>query len=385
MIYESYGRNTSRNRARIQPNKMWSNQKLMQHSPQLLQPPALPPPQTQTISIKQCCKVSRRELAICTNSSLLLLLGSQTVEPLHHSRARAEEIEDTSKETEQLVESEENEVPRNSELVESEVVPPSTEQPVESEDDPQKTEQLAPEDDSKKTADPCGEQNPTQRAFLEVSIDGVPLGRIVIGLYSDSVPFGTARFSDLVSGAAGISYRRKEFVKITPNYVQHSGVRSYGVDAELARKAGSNLAADRLTDEWEKQYAACPGTKNLAKSIGIVVRDPSKPPPKLKLIARKGKLEIDQEQVGVDPNGTEFVIAIKDSPELDASTLVIGRVLEGMDVVEKIGQVKTVQENTSSPYFRVAKLIGDKRAVVAERGFNRPYSKVLITNCGLIK
>ncbi|CDO98484.1 unnamed protein product [Coffea canephora] len=310
----------------------------MQHSPQLLQPPALPPPQTQTISIKQCCKVSRRELAICTNSSLLLLLGSQTVEPLHHSRARAEEIEDTSKETEQL-----------------------------------------------KTADPCGEQNPTQRAFLEVSIDGVPLGRIVIGLYSDSVPFGTARFSDLVSGAAGISYRRKEFVKITPNYVQHSGVRSYGVDAELARKAGSNLAADRLTDEWEKQYAACPGTKNLAKSIGIVVRDPSKPPPKLKLIARKGKLEIDQEQVGVDPNGTEFVIAIKDSPELDASTLVIGRVLEGMDVVEKIGQVKTVQENTSSPYFRVAKLIGDKRAVVAERGFNRPYSKVLITNCGLIK
>lgn len=317
------------------------------------------------------------------------------MEPLQHSRARAEEIEGIRKETEQLVESEdgpksgqpvENDVPRNTEqLMESEVVPRSTEQLVESEDVPQKTEQLAPEDDSKKTTDPCGEENPTQRAFLEMSIDGVPVGRIVMGLYSNSVPFGAARFSDLVSGAAGISYRRKQFVKITPNYVQHSGVRSYGVDAELARKAGSNLAADRLLDEWEKQYAGCPGTKNLAKSIGIVVRDPSKPPPKLKLIARKGKLEIDQEQVGVDPNGTEFVIAIKDSPELDASTLVIGRVLEGMDVVEKIGQVKTVQENTSSPYFRAAKLIGDKRAVVAERGFNRPYSKVLITNCGLIK
>lgn len=33
---------------------------------------------------------------------------------------------------------------------------------------------------------------------------------------------------------------------------------------------------------------------------------------------------------------------------------------------------------------RVAKLIGDKRAVVAERGFNRPYSKVVVTNCGLV-
>jgi peptidyl-prolyl cis-trans isomerase B (cyclophilin B) len=33
---------------------------------------------------------------------------------------------------------------------------------------------------------------------------------------------------------------------------------------------------------------------------------------------------------------------------------------------------------------RVAKLIGDKRAVVAERGFNRPYTKILVTNCGVL-
>lgn len=34
---------------------------------------------------------------------------------------------------------------------------------------------------------------------------------------------------------------------------------------------------------------------------------------------------------------------------------------------------------------RVAKVIGDKRAVVAERGFNRPYTKVQVTNCGFIE
>lgn len=155
-----------------------------------------------------------------------------------------------------------------------------------------------------------------------------------------------------MSGAAGISYRRKEFVKITPNYVQHGGLRSYGVDAELANKTGSNLGAERLVEEWERAYEGCSGTKNLAGSVGIVVRDPSKPPPKLKLVARQGKLEIDEEEVGVQPNGTEFVIATKDSPQLDASALVIGRVLEGMEVVNRIAQVKTVQENTASPYFR---------------------------------
>lgn len=231
----------------------------------------------------------------------------------------------------------------------------------------------------------CTERKPTKQVFFDVSIDREPVGRVTIELYGDDVPAGVERFSKIVSGAAGISYRRKEFVKIMPNYVQHGGLRSYGVDAELANKTGSNLAAEKLVEEWERMYEKCPGTKNVAGSVGIIVRDPSKPPPKFKLVARLGKLEIDQEEVGTDPNGTEFVIATKDSPELDASSLVIGRVVGGMEVVQKISQVKTVQENTSSPYFRVAKLIGDKRAVVAERGFNRPYSKVVITNCGVIQ
>ncbi|KAK4395787.1 Peptidyl-prolyl cis-trans isomerase CYP26-2, chloroplastic [Sesamum angolense] len=229
----------------------------------------------------------------------------------------------------------------------------------------------------------CADPVPTKQAFIDVAVDGEAIGRIVIGLYGDSVPAGAARFGEIVSGAGGVSYRRKEFVKIMPNYVQHAGLRSYGADAELARKTGRELAVDRLVEEWERQNENCTGTKNVARSVSIIVRDPLKPPPKLKLVARKGKLEIDQEEVGMNPNGTEFVITTKDSPELDGSALVVGTVLQGMDVVDRISQVKTVQENSTSPYFRVAKLIGDKRAVVAERGFNRPYSKVVITNCGL--
>ncbi|XP_009790730.1 peptidyl-prolyl cis-trans isomerase CYP26-2, chloroplastic [Nicotiana sylvestris] len=329
----------------------------MQSSPQFLQPSAypLPPKQiqgtstTKTLSIpNQCCKFSRRELAIGTSSSLLLLLGSQAIEPLNLSRARADGLPDSPDKIE-----------------------------------PEPELEPEPEEPSRKV-DYCSDQNVTNRAFLEVSVDGEPIGRIVIGLYGDGTPVGSARFNKLVSGAAGVSYRRKEFARIMPNYVQHGGLRSFGVDAELAKNTGRTMTIDNLVDEWEKQSEGCQGTKNVARSVSIIVRDPSKPPPKMKLVARKGKLEIDQEELGKDVNGTEFTIAVKDSPELDASALVIGRVLDGMDVVERIGQVKTVKENTSSPYFRVAKLIGDKRAVVAERGFNRPYSKVIITNCGLM-
>lgn len=296
---------------------MLQNPRVLGSSPQPFNPPptrtSAPPPSSLQLLptlpiIKQQCRLSRRELTILSNSSLLLLLGAQAVDG---TKARAEE---------NVVE------PSNSDK---------------------------PEENLTTTTTPsCTERKPTKKVFFDIAIDREPVGRITIGLYGDDVPAGVDRFSKIVSGAAGVSYRRKEFVKILPNYVQHGGLRSYGVDAEMARGTGGDLAADSLVEEWERTYEGCPGTKNVAGSVGIIVRDPSKPPPKMKLVARMGKLEIDQEEVGIDPNGTEFVIATKDSPELDASSLVVGRVLEGLEVVQRIGQVKTVQENTSSPYFR---------------------------------
>ncbi|XP_039124984.1 peptidyl-prolyl cis-trans isomerase CYP26-2, chloroplastic isoform X2 [Dioscorea cayenensis subsp. rotundata] len=204
------------------------------------------------------------------------------------------------------------------------------------------------------TTDNCGNQTSIQKAFMDISIDNQPIGRILIGLYKDTAPLGVSRFISLLTGAAGISYRRKEFIRIMPNYIQHGGVRSYGVDAELARKKGGNVdkAEGGLVAEWEAAEELCKGTRNTAGTVGIIVRDPLKPGPKMKLVARQGRLEIDEEEVGKEPNGTEFVIAVKDAPELDASTLVVGKVLLGMEVVESVALVKTVQENTSSPYFR---------------------------------
>ncbi|KAK3160132.1 hypothetical protein QOZ80_1BG0055590 [Eleusine coracana subsp. coracana] len=224
---------------------------------------------------------------------------------------------------------------------------------------------------------PCVAELPvTAKAFLDVSIGGEPAGRITVGLFVDAAPFATARFRSLVTG---VGYRRKEFVKIVPGYVQHGGVVSYPAVPAVT---------DRLAAEGDALRARCGGggggVHGAAGAVSIVVRDPGLPPPKPKLVAKGGKLEVEEEQVGVVPNGTEFVITTKEAPELDASAVLLGRVLDGMDVVEKIAAVPTVKDNGGSPYFRVAKLIGDKRAVVAERGFNRPYTKILVTNCGML-
>ncbi|KAG0484208.1 hypothetical protein HPP92_008287 [Vanilla planifolia] len=223
----------------------------------------------------------------------------------------------------------------------------------------------------------------TSKVFLDISIDGIPSGRITVGLFGTSAPKGAARFSSLVSGADGVSYRRRGFLKITPTYIQHSGVRSYGADADLARHSGTYLAVEDLLSEWAATADVC-GVRSKAWTVGIVVRDPLRPPATTRVVARNGRIVVEEEKSGTAPNGTEFVIATRDSPELDEKALVVGRVVDGMDVVERIAGVSVVRDNTASPYFRVAKLIGDKRAIVAERGFNRPYAKVVVTNCGLL-
>lgn len=179
-----------------------------------------------------------------------------------------------------------------------------------------------------------------------------------------------------------------------------------------------------------------------------------------KLVAYQGRLVVVQENADGEeaPNGSSFVITLQVAlvsvsltsnfdewaakvallnlcilvivqacPQLDATNLIVGRVVEGMDLVRDIVQLPTVKENRGSPYFqyaladptygvvsddcssmqclmlvssdilhalqltvyvfcvpcRVAKALGDKRATVAEKGFGRPFSKVLISASGL--
>ena len=94
------------------------------------------------------------------------------------------------------------------------------------------------------------------------------------------------------------------------------------------------------------------------------------------------------------PNGTGFVVTVSggnsDTPEetaaiLDRTNVVVGTVLEGMDVVNAIAALPTVKDNSSSPFFAVAKSIGDKRATVAEQAFGKPFAKVTVARCGIVQ
>ncbi len=56
----------------------------------------------------------------------------------------------------------------------------------------------------------------------------------------------------------------------------------------------------------------------------------------------------------------------------------------GEDVIRRIKGLPFNPPNADSLFFKAGKAGGDKRALVAERGFYRPFSKIVITNAGIV-
>ena len=65
-----------------------------------------------------------------------------------------------------------------------------------------------------------------------------------------------------------------------------------------------------------------------------------------------GQLVTVTETFGELPNGTAFAITTQPQPELDSTNLVVGRLVSGADVVERLAALPRVKDNSDSPFFK---------------------------------
>jgi peptidylprolyl isomerase len=167
----------------------------------------------------------------------------------------------------------------------------------------------------------------TKKVYFDVEIDGQPEGRIVFGLFGDTVPTTTANFEALCTGEKGIGksgkplhFKESAFHRIIPGFMAQGGDFTMGDG-----RGGESIYGEKFKDENFQLKHSKPYLLSMANA-------------------------------GPNTNGSPFFITFAATSWLDGRHVVFGEVLEGEEVVKALEAIGSQSGKTS------------KKAVIADSG-----------------
>lgn len=155
-------------------------------------------------------------------------------------------------------------------------------------------------------------QNP--KCFLDIAIDGQPVGRVIVELFADVCPRTCENFRLLCTGEMGMSklsgrklyYKGSCFHRIVKGFMVQGGDFEKGDGT-----GGESIYGLKFEDENFELRHDRPGLLSMANK-------------------------------GANSNGSQFFITTVPAPHIDGKNVVFGSVIHGFEVVKMIEKVETV-------------------------------------------